>query len=381
MAIDADGFMKSLRNRYQNGIFALNFASTRHNIMYTPGLATALFNSKSTHADAEEVGLSFVQKVFGFPTSEMHKYMSGISGMTACYKYVMSEPYLGDMVNCTADKTKQNIGNLVTYMQSPVDQMPWEKTSNIQLLGEKGDVVEASLLPLIRDFCAWNAIPSIMGTDFLENFPDFFEDIWKVDRGFLLLAAGLPRWTPLPIVSQAHHARRRILDALEVFHENFDKHLKGEEVGSKWSSLDDVGAMLKARAKVFQDNDFSMRARAASDHAIVWAANANSNTLVFWMVNRIYSDRSVLAKLREEIAPYVEVIQAQNDLPIAEPPRISKLDVEGLCTKCPLLKSCYVECLRLDSASWSFKEVKQDFVLQSREKGSQPWLLKKGDYA
>ena len=57
------------------------------------------------------------------------------------------------------------------------------------------------------------------------------------------------------------------------------------------------------------------------------------------------------------------------------------LDAEGLCNNCPLLKSCYVECLRLDTASWSLKIIKQDFVLQSREKDAQGWLLKKGDYA
>jgi hypothetical protein len=381
MAINADGFLKTLRSRYQNGIFALNFGGTRHNMMFTPGLATALLNQKSSHADAEEVGLSFMKKVFGFPANEMHKYDTALPELSACYKYVMQEPYLGEMVNQTAQKTKQNVGNLVTFMQSPVDQMPWEKTSKIQLFGEEGDVVEASLLPLVRDFCAFNAMPSIMGSDLLENFPDLFEDVWKLDRGFLLLAAGLPRWTPFPTVTRAHLARHRNLEALEIFHEQLDKHLKGENTSSKWSSLDDVGALVKARAAVYQKHNFSMRARAASEHAIVWAANANSNTLVFWMINRIYSDRTLLAMLREEISPYVEITQTKNDLPIAELPRISNLDVEGLCTKCPLLKSCYVECLRLDSASWSFKEVKQDFVLQSREKGSQPWLLKKGDFA
>lgn len=308
--------------------------------------------------------------------------MAALHETTACYKYIMNEPYLGEMVDRTADKTKLHINNLVTFMQSPVDQMPWEKTSNIRVLGEKGDVVEASLLPLIRDFSAWNAIPSIMGSDFLENFPDFFEDIWKIDRAFMILAAGLPRWLPIPALSRGQAARHRIIQALEVFHVQLDKYLKGEDTDPKWSSLGDVGALFMARAKVYQEHNFSIRARAASDHAMAWAANANSNTLVFWMVNRIYSDRQLLAMLREETSPYVEIAHPpENDLPVPELPRISNIDVEGLCTKCPLLKSCYIEVLRLDSASWSFKEVKQDFVLKSRDQKDQPWLLKKGDYA
>lgn len=85
--------------------------------------------------------------------------------------------------------------------------------------------------------------------------------------------------------------------------------------------------------------------------------------------------------IREEIAPYVKITQRNSDLPIKEAPQMETLDAEGLCNNCPLLKSCYVECLRLDTASWSLKIVKQDFVLQSREKDAQGWLLKKGDYA
>lgn len=103
--------------------------------------------------------------------------------------------------------------------------------------------------------------------------------------------------------------------------------------------------------------------------------------LVFWMLNRIYSDKALLEMVRKEMAPYVQAIQPKSDLPIPESPQLETFDVEGLSANCPLLKSCYVECLRVDTASWSFKQVKQDFVLQSREKGAQGWLMRKGEYA
>ncbi|KXT10768.1 hypothetical protein AC579_2324 [Pseudocercospora musae] len=384
MAIDADGFVKKLRSIYSNGIFVVNFGGSRHNIMYTPGLATALLNQKTSNADSEDVGSSLMVKVFGFPVKEMDKYHKGLADVTACYKHILVEPGLKHMVDCTAQLTKENINNLVTYMESPVDQMPWEKVANVDVIERNGQkMVEANLLELIRDFCAFTANPSIMGTDFLNNFPDFFDGIWTLDRGFLLLATGLPRWFPIPALTRAHIARKKNVEKCMIYHEQVEKWSKGEPTDTKWTSLDNIGSLEKARIQVYQKHNWSMRARAATEHALMWAANANSNTLVFWMINRIYADPFLLKKLRQEISPYITIVKDDStSLPITSPPRISNIEVDGLVNNCPLLKSTYIECLRVDTASWSLKVVKQDFVLQSRDKEeSQAWLLRKGDYA
>lgn len=384
MALNSETFIPSLRALYSSsGIFTLNLFGSRHNVMYTPGLATALLNQKNSHADSEEVGWKLMVKIFGFPSREREVYEESLEDLKACYRHVLSEPFLGNMVERTKQLTRENVGSLVTFLESPVDLMGWEKRADVEVVEtqDRGKVVEANLLELIRDFCAHTANPSIMGTDFLNNFPDFFEGIWKLDRGFLLLATGLPRWFPIPALTRAHIARRQNVEKCIAYHEQLEKWSKGQPTDAKWSSLEDVGSLEKARLEVYQKHGWSIRARAATEHALLWAANANSNTLVFWMVNRIYEDRALLEMLREEIAPYVEIVQEKTGLPIQEPPRIDKIDVDGLCNNCPLLKSTYVECLRIDTASWSLKVVKQDFVLQSREKDSQPWLLKKGDYA
>ncbi|KAK4501831.1 hypothetical protein PRZ48_007640 [Zasmidium cellare] len=380
MALNSKAFVSSLRQRYTQGLFALNFASTTHTIIHDPHLATALLNQKPSNADNHSVSRRLMQYTFGYPSNELEKYDAALGELLAAYKFLQVEPHLGDMVDVTARKTKENVTNLVTGMESPVDQMAWEKVSDVKVL-EKEGVVEASLLPLIRDFCAWTANPAIMGTDFLMNFPEFFDDLWTLDRGFLYLATGLPRWAPIPLLTRAHIARKRNLERMDVFHEMMEKHWNGEEVEPKWSGLDDVGQLIKVRMEIYRKHELSIRARASIEHALMWASNANSNSLVFWMINRIYEDRSLLAMLREEIAPYVKIEQEETGLPISEPPRITHLDVDALCTDCPLLKSCYVECLRLDSGTWSFKEIKSDFVLQSRQKDAQPWLLRQGTYA
>ncbi|KAK4543154.1 hypothetical protein LTR36_005932 [Oleoguttula mirabilis] len=384
MAYDADGFVKGLRKRFTNGIFALNFGGTTHNIMYTPGLATALLNQKQSVANSEEVAHTLMERVFGFPKDEHGKYEAALPELMACYhKHLVSEPSLGEMVVQTAQRAKASIKDLVTGNSSIVDQMQWERTSNVNVTTDKkGEpIVEASLLPLIRDYAAYTANPSIMGSEFLANFPDFFDDVWSLDRGFLLLAAGLPRWLPIPSLTRAHIAKRRLIDEISIFHEALEKEANGEDPGPKWTALDDVGSLVQARIPVYRKHGFSIRARAAAEHALMWAANANSDTLIFWMINRIYADRVLLEMLREEMEPYVQAVQPSSDFLIAEPPGLEKFDVEGLCANCPLLKSCYIECLRLDTASWSLKVVKQDFVLQSRDKDAQGWLLRKGEYA
>ncbi|KAK3117311.1 hypothetical protein LTR53_001428 [Teratosphaeriaceae sp. CCFEE 6253] len=383
MAYNADAFLRGLRSRFTTGIVSLNFGGGTHNIVYSPSLATALLNQKQDTANSEEVSRRLLNAIFGFPKSEYEKYDAAFPGLMACYKHLLSEPSLGDLVAQTVRRIQGSISDLVTGNGSLVDQTLWERTSNVRVAStgtRGGSTVEASLLPLIRDYAAHTANPALIGSDFFNNYPDFLDDLWVMDRGFILLATGLPRWVPNPILLRAHIARKNLLDKLDAFHTAMEKRANGEDPGSEWSSLDDVGSLVKARMEVYRKHGFSIRARAAIELSLLWAGNANSDTLIFWMINRIYADRVLLQMIREEIEPYVSVTRPQSDLPIQEPPRLEKLDVDALCSKCPLLKSTYVESLRLNAAPWSFKVVKQDFVLHGREKGAEEWQLRKGDY-
>lgn len=383
MAWDAATFTQNLRSRYTKGIFTLNFGGGKHNVVYSPALATALLNQRDSKASAEDVAKGIMVNVFGLPGREKATYDAAWADLVACYKHILSEPSLGRMVEKTASKIKENALSLVSFSSSLVDQTLWERVSDAHVTtnaaGEQ--VVEASLLPLVRDFCAHTANPSIMGSSFLANYPDFFADIWTLDRAFLLLGSGLPRWVPIPQLTRAHIAKKKILERLESFHRAMEREADGKDPGADWRDLDDVGDLVKARMHVYRKHGFSIRARAATEHSLMWAANANSNALVFWMLNRIYADKDLLAKLREEIAPYVDIVQPKQELAVPELPTFRAFDVEALCTRCPLLKSCYVESLRLDTASWSLKVVQEDFVLQGREKDAQGWLLRKGEYA
>ena len=113
--------------------------------------------------------------------------------------------------------------------------------------------------------------------------------------------------------------------------------------------------------------------------------NANANTLCFWMIMRILADPTLTQQVRDEVKPHVPITQLEPILGMQSPPRL-KISSEGLATRCPLFKACYLEALRLDSAPCSVKTVQQDFVISESlgetRGGSAPetYVLRAGSY-
>lgn len=143
-----DSLLNYARDLYKGGVFALNLGGTSHNILYSPSLATALMHQKSSVADSESVFKYIMCTNFGFPRAESEVYDRAVGELAACYKYLMSEPSLGIMVQKTVDVLKTNIVSLVTLSSSVVDQLEWERTSNVDVVKKPNgeQVVEADFL-------------------------------------------------------------------------------------------------------------------------------------------------------------------------------------------------------------------------------------------
>ncbi|KAK5167341.1 uncharacterized protein LTR77_007040 [Saxophila tyrrhenica] len=376
-------FTRRLRDQHQDGAFALDLLGMKHNIIFSPSLITALLNQPPEHVSAQPVRTKLLTNVFGMPSSSYERkvWEAAMPDLQACDRDLDQEPTLGETVDRTIRNLKSSISSLVSGAESLVDQSTWERNAGVEMkrdaLGE--EVVETTLRPLIRDFVARITTTTLMGETFVEKFEALWEDFWTVDRSYWLLALGWPRWVPLPGLTRAHIARKRVLEMLEAFHEAMEKQAKGEDAGAEWLELEDVSTLLKERTNVYRKHGLSMRARAALDLSLVWAANTNANALVFSMLHHIYASPEVLSRIRQEIAPFAQVVQPKQEFPIPEPSRLESVDAGGLCEGCPLLKSCYTESLRLDTAPWSTRFVEQDCVLQSKE-GQTCWLLRKGEY-
>lgn len=112
----------------------------------------------------------------------------------------------------------------------------------------------------------------------------------------------------------------------------------------------------------------------------IYEASALTNPEVFWLLIRIFSTPNLVARLREEFSPYITITQPSGSFGPMEPPRV-QIDEKGLSTSCPLLKSCYIESLRLDNAPWSLKKVVKEFSV-SDPSAAKPmsYVLKAGTY-
>jgi len=383
MLIFSESFFAWTRKVYDKGIFSVNLVGTTHNIIYKPGLSSVFMNLKTDIADAEHVSKQIMLSNFGFPKAETNKYDNALHDTLACYKHLMSNPGLSDMVTKTINAVSANINNLVSFSKSAIDQPLWERSGSTRLVKNQNgeEVVEASLLPLLKDFIAFTANGALVGSDFMHNYSGYWQELWTMDKAFMYLATGLPRWFPLPVLTRGHIALRNMMRAMTSLEVALQKQENGEDPGSDWANLEDVSAVVKNRQDIYRRYGFSMKARASFEVALVWAMNANANPAVFWLLNHIYADKELLEDLRKEVASYVHIAQPKHEFPIPEMPRLEDVDLEGLEQNCPLLKSSYIETLRLDVAPWSFKIVNQDFLLSSREKDAEKFWVEKGTFA
>ncbi|KAL2351401.1 putative P450 monooxygenase [Cryomyces antarcticus] len=380
--------LRGARDAYAQGVFALKIFGTTHNLIYSPSLAQSLLSQKESVAAHHDVSWCIMKQVFGFPARLEKEYNVALHPILAAYQHLLKEPYLGDMLGVTVRNLEQSIPDLVTFTSSIVDQAPWERGVDVRVLqGTDGQqTVEVSLLPLIRDFVAHAVTPSFLGSSFSDNHPTWTADIVDLDRGFLLMAAGFPRWVPIRTLTKAYLAQARLLCTIRAFHVALEKHVCGEDAGPEWRDMSDVSPIIMARQAIYRHHGFTIEARAACELAFLWAMNANAPVLIFWLILRIlsYSDHTLLSVIRAETEPYAKAFQPPREFPVPEPPQL-KIALDGLVSDCPRLKSCYIECLRLDSAPWSFKQVRQDFALRESARDGpgmcEGFLLRQGSYA
>lgn len=385
MAWNTDGFLARLRDKYPKGIVSLRLMGKVHTIVHRPSFVTNLMNKPHSVADEKWMHNSLMASNFGISRSDMSLYWDMHPDFHAEYKHLFVEDSLTELVNTTAQNLKGSIADWITFNSTPADQMEWERLADADVIDTpSGETfVEADLMELTKNFVAQTATPSLMGPDFIVNFPDFAQCLWYFDAAFVNMAMKMPSWIPWPALQRARQARRLALSYLYEFNEAMDKELNGEDPGIRWQDLDQVSTLVKARVEVYRKHQTPIRVRAANGFALLWAMNANSSPLVFWMLLEIYRDPVLLEQIRDEISPYVTAIQPKNEFGMGVwiSPKIETLDVNGLINNCPLLKSAYVETLRLYTGVWSLKWMRQDTTVKDGGKSGEEFLLKKGTYS
>lgn len=381
MALRPDSFLAGLLKRYPEGIFSLHRLGRVHNFVARPSLVKLVMDHPESVASTEWMHMSLMHTNFGLRKGEgveLQKKASALSHMLS------SAETITEMTNATVKTLRENLADWVSFNSQPADQMEWEQVAGADVVEDaQGEsVVEVDLRELTRSFVARIATPSAFGTDFVDNFPDFAQYIWLLDEHFTLLASGMSGFVPYRPLQIARGAKRKLLGYLEEYHAARERDANGEEPEGRWENLDNISPFMKARLELFRKEGASIRVRAALDLSILWAVNATSGPLAFWMLYEINRDRVLLEQIREEIAPFVDVVQPKNDFGLAVwmAPEIRKLEVEGLVNKCPLLKASHLETVRLYTTNTATKWMNEDAVIGKSTDEHGAYLLKKGTY-
>lgn len=388
MVWDTDGFLARMRDRSPLGAFSVIFSGRTYTFVHKPSMVAALM--EETHAaavDDERLDTS----IDGFSKEE--RSQAWFLALQATYERLAAGPILKQLVDATVHNLRSHIVDLVTFNSYPSDQMEWERFADADIVetpdGQRH--IEVDLVPLIKNFVAKTANPALFGTDFDKNLDEVPQLLWAYEALFpppsvasstWPLPGWLAAWVPRPAIQKARRARRTLLLSLEEFHDAWDKFLAGEEPGIRWQDLDDVSTLVKERIKVFRDHGVPIRTRAAADLALLWDMHAKAAPLTFWMLYEILRDPVLVQQIRDETAPHLRAVQPKNEfsLGVWVPPRVEHLDLEALVTQCPLLKSTYVETMRLYTDAWSGRRLSKRTVLGAGEgEGEDRCVLDEGD--
>ncbi|KAF4950422.1 hypothetical protein FSARC_13202 [Fusarium sarcochroum] len=370
------------RKRYAQGVFSVRLFQSIHSFVFRPALAARLLEQPESVADKEYVARRIMMTNFGLSKKDLAAYDKAAPDVHRVTKEYLSGSHLDDLSKATLRDLDDNAADAISFNSYPTDQMDWERLADAELLEDQGDekVMAIDFFELMKTFIARTATISVFGTDFVEIYPDIWPHLWVFNDGFLSLAMGVPVWAPFPGSQRARIALGRLRGFMREFHEELEKFLSDEEPGARWQDFHTISPLVRARAEVYRKHGLSSDVRAAFDVALLWTTTVNSTSLISWSLFELYQDTTLLEQIREQITPFVKVVQPKNDFGNAVwvPPQIEKLDLEGLLTKCPLLQGVYLETLRLYGGGWSARYLKEDLVIKDK---LESYVLKKGTFA
>ena len=243
-----------------------------HNVVVKPSLVKAFLQLKPTIADNHTFIWYIWHNFFGGPP-ELHDPGDDFifNKIHAANTGFMKESFLGNAVPLLAKGVADTVLDLVSFKKSTGDQNAWEQASNVHLLPSDPLSAEVSFFPLIRDFTALNASPTLMGSAFMKNYPNIIQDIWEFDAGMPLFMMKMPYWLPIPMYTKARAARQRLCNAMIDFFTAISNVLDGKDPGPQWQDLSDVAQVMWERCRIWRSSGLKLQSWAGSELVLLWA--------------------------------------------------------------------------------------------------------------
>ncbi|PBP20502.1 cytochrome P450 [Diplocarpon rosae] len=306
-------------------------------------------------------------KFFGTPAKAETDYQTALDilvinedqELNACTKFLLDEPYMTKILKALVKNLEQNIPQMISFIETPIDLQPWEHYAEARFISSSE--TEINLTSLVQDMMGHAAVPSIFGNSLIEKNPSILHDVRNMDAGRSYLLRKLPPWVPWPTAARAHLARFKVWQSLDDHQKAIDVTAAEEDVEPSREDLGDVSLFLMKRneniTSKLERGQISVQATPSSAFRnILWSLAANSTLVPYWQLHHILAIPGLSDRVRTEIAPYASVTKPFSIGKISEAPRLV-LDYIGLSQKCPLLRSTYLETLRLVDEQWNSRRI------------------------
>ncbi|KAF3765693.1 putative cytochrome P450 [Cryphonectria parasitica EP155] len=185
-----------------------------------------------------------------------------------------------------------------------------------------------SLVGFCRMEVAEAAIRTLLGSQVVDNHPDFLDAFWKWEADAVLLFFGVPRW----LNSRPYDARERLNRIMKDYMRLADQFdFDGPDSEVVWEERSG-SRVAREMLKYYRGTDFDDEGIAGYYATFLLAQNSNTLPIATWVVMEAAQDPALLQALQKEVD---QVFAEDHTLVI---PKLLAL---------PLLQSVYTEALRL----------------------------------
>ncbi|KAI9735472.1 MAG: hypothetical protein M1818_006478 [Claussenomyces sp. TS43310] len=330
-------FTKTYKQAEGKEAYTLPMMGGKVYFVASPELVNAMIKSRSLSFDP--VLHATIAKLFTISKAGVRKYVDPSTGVEA--------RWTKNFYGCLNGVELKEINKAVlTDLFRQLDELPDEVN------------VEDCWLWL-RDKLSFASTTAMLGRDnpFCAH-PSLVDDYWYVDSKLGHFALGPAPWMTAP---SAWMARNRIHRALI----KYTKEKKHE--------ADDVSALWRGSYELLHEFGFSESDIAALLQATLQGALFNTIPTFNWYFFHIWSDPSLVFRLREEVSGVV----AESPERRGDGKREMTMNVAKLEERCPLLVAAFHENLRTVAVG-AFNRVVMEDTIISNGKGGQEYLLKKG---
>ncbi|EUC38107.1 hypothetical protein COCCADRAFT_22453 [Bipolaris zeicola 26-R-13] len=403
IALSGEEWLGSVRESSTANVIAYKAAGTQHNVLLSETLLAQIYKNWQNLETPDNNLTAILRNAFKLPSVMESHYLEILPEINQVVKTELyGGPTKENLIKTSLSLLSESLPDLVTFNSSIVDQMQWERVSNMELTDGTSEV-ECNLFMLVNEFCCNAILPPIVGTHFTESYQLLPTDLAALNERFWALALGLPRLSPIQGLPGSALAQKRLI---QNFANHFgdltnppvkrvpadDESVSGEED----TDADTVTPLMKLN-QVFSKHGLPMELRASIALHIVHDIVSEVVPLVFWTLLHVYSSSKAqepktleslpLEGIKKETKIWAQAFQPPSIHPaFPAPPEIRFGSATQVLTTTfsPYLRSCINEARRMYSCSVSTYKIKQPITLKEedavRTGKEEEWELEAGTF-